>query len=149
MTGVVLMADQVAKNRVIATRSAHQTSSLAGDAVRITYLHNEGALFGIHLGEHSRALLLALKGATLAILGVLYQATAARKRGRLIAIALVSGGALGNALDRLRHPEGVVDFLSVGLGAHRLPTFNLADVAVVGGAMLLVGSLLREYADRS
>lgn len=55
----------------------------------------------------------------------------------------------GNALDRLRHPEGVVDFLSVGLGAHRLPTFNLADVAVVGGAMLLVGSLVREYARRS
>ncbi|HDH99536.1 MAG TPA: signal peptidase II, partial [Firmicutes bacterium] len=53
------------------------------------------------------------------------------------ALALVLGGALGNILDRLRMGE-VVDFLDVGIGTHRWPVFNLADLAVTGGIVLLV-----------
>jgi signal peptidase II len=44
---------------------------------------------------------------------------------------------VGNALDRIRSADGVVDFLDLGTGAVRWPTFNLADVAVSVGAFLL------------
>jgi len=51
------------------------------------------------------------------------------------------GGGLGNLIDRIWRPEGVVDFLSFrfyGLfGLERWPTFNVADMAIVIGAMLI------------
>jgi signal peptidase II len=58
-------------------------------------------------------------------------------RLRLLALALVCGGATGNLLDRIRSPQGVVDFLDVGVGDWRWPTFNVADSAITVGAMAL------------
>ena len=54
-----------------------------------------------------------------------------------MSLALVCGGALGNLIDRLRSSLGVVDFLDVGVGDARWPTFNVADMAVSVGAFLL------------
>ena len=56
---------------------------------------------------------------------------------------------VGNAICRLRSPEGVVDFIDVGVGAARWPTFNIADVAVTGGAALLAWALWGEPDDAS
>lgn len=42
-------------------------------------------------------------------------------------LALVAGGAMGNLIDRLRSPRGVVDFIDVGIGDARFWTFNVAD----------------------
>ena len=47
------------------------------------------------------------------------------------------GAALGNLIHRVRSDQGVVDFIDIGLGGSRWPTFNLADVAVSVGAVLL------------
>jgi signal peptidase II len=58
-------------------------------------------------------------------------------RLRLLALALVCGGATGNLVDRIRSPEGVVDFLDVGVGDWRWPTFNVADSAITVGAIAL------------
>lgn len=52
-------------------------------------------------------------------------------------IGLVVGGALGNVLDRLLHP-GVVDFLDLHAFGWHWPAFNVADSAIVIGAVLLV-----------
>jgi signal peptidase II len=49
----------------------------------------------------------------------------------------VCGGAIGNLIDRVRSASGVVDFIDVGLGDMRWPTFNVADMAVSIGAFLL------------
>jgi signal peptidase II len=59
-------------------------------------------------------------------------------------VALVTAGALGNMIDRVRSPRGVVDFLDVGVGNVRWPVFNVADIAVTTGAILLALSLWRE-----
>ena len=59
------------------------------------------------------------------------------------ALGLISGGALGNLLDRLRSARGVVDFIDIGVGGWRFWTFNLADVGVTCGAVLLALLLLR------
>ena len=56
---------------------------------------------------------------------------------RTLAIALVCAGAVGNLIDRVRWSEGVVDFIDVGIGDMRWPTFNVADMAVSTGAFLL------------
>jgi signal peptidase II len=56
---------------------------------------------------------------------------------RVVSLALVCGGAIGNLIDRIRWNRGVVDFLDVGVGGTRWPTFNVADMAVSIGAFLL------------
>jgi signal peptidase II len=78
------------------------------------------------------------------ILARLYLATSRGDTPRVLALALVCAGALGNLVDRLRSPLGVVDFLDVGVGDMRWPTFNIADMAVSLGAMLLAWVLWQE-----
>jgi len=81
---------------------------------------------------------MALTVGALLILGRLYISTREGDRTRVISLALVCGGALGNLLDRIKSPYlGVVDFLDVGVRDARWPTFNLADMAVSIGAFLL------------
>jgi signal peptidase II len=61
-------------------------------------------------------------------------------RFRLLALGLVAGGAAGNMIDRIRSAQGVADFFDLGLAAARFPTFNVADMGVSAGAVLLAVS---------
>lgn len=118
---------------------------LVGDWVRLTLVYNPGAAFGLGQGfEHSRWLFLVLTIVALGILGWLYRTTVVGDRVRVLALALVCAGAVGNLIDRIRHDLGVVDFIDIGVGASRWPTFNIADIAVSGGAMLLAWVLWQE-----
>ncbi len=111
--------------------------AVAGSWLRLTLVYNPGAAFGLHVGAWSRGVFLALTLVVLRVVWRFYRATPDRANVRVLALALLAAGALGNALTRLASDDGVVDFLDVGIGAHRLPTFNLADVAVTAGALLL------------
>lgn len=119
-----------------------------GDAewFRWTLVYNPGAAFGLHLGPYSRWIFLALTVGALGILYHLYRTTADGHRWRVLAVGLVTSGALGNLIDRIVSPNGVVDFIDIGVGALRWPTFNVADMAVSTGAVLLAAVLWREDA---
>ena len=110
-----------------------------GEHVRFTLVYNPGAAFGLNVGDAatSRWVFTALTIGALLILGRLYLSTRAGDRTRTLALALVCGGAIGNLIDRIRHTGGVVDFLDLGFGSARWPTFNIADMAVSSGAFLL------------
>jgi signal peptidase II len=110
---------------------------VAGDWLRLTLVYNPGAAFGLNVGEHSRWVFMALTVIALGILGRLYLNTRDGDLPRSIALALVCAGALGNLIDRVRSGRGVVDFIDIGVGAMRWPTFNVADMAVSTGAVLL------------
>jgi signal peptidase II len=66
-----------------------------------------------------------------------------------LALALVTAGAAGNLWDRLRSSRGVVDFIDVGFSDARFWIFNLADVAITIGALLLAYLLSRVDAERA
>lgn len=117
---------------------------IIGEYVRLTYIFNPGAAFGIDLGPYSRLIFLVLSVVALVALAGMYWATPAADRMRLVAIALICGGAIGNLVDRVRSARGVVDFLDVGIGTIRWPVFNVADIAVTSGAILLALSLWNE-----
>jgi len=85
----------------------------------------------------------------LVILAQLYRATAPADRPRAAALALVSAGALGNMLDRVRSPRGVVDFIDLGIRDARFYTFNVADMAITTGAILLAWVLWQEDRNQS
>jgi signal peptidase II len=117
---------------------------IAGDAVRFSLVYNPGAAFGVHFGPYSRIIFGVLTIAALVVLFRLYQATRGNDVTRLLALGLVCGGAVGNLVDRVRSATGVVDFIDVGFGDHRWPTFNVADMGVSVGAMLLAWVLWGE-----
>ena len=79
----------------------------------------------------------------LAVLVRLYWKTAPRARMVGAALGLTAGGAIGNLYDRIRSPQGVVDFIDVGIGATRFWTFNVADMGISAGAILLAAALWR------
>ena len=109
-------------------------------------IHDQGAAFGLHVGPYSRWVFLAVALVAVVILVRMSRSAPPGDRFRQLALGLVAGGAAGNLVDRIRNSRGVVDFLDVGIGIHRWPTFNVADIAVSCGAIALAISLWREDA---
>ncbi len=140
----VVLLDLVTKTLVQSNFTLDQQVDVLGSVIRLTYIQNPGAAFGLYFGPWSRQIFLALSLVALVVLAALYWYTPAPDKARLLAIALLCGGALGNLVDRMRSPRGVVDFVDVGLGAIRWPVFNVADIAVTTGAIVLALSLWRE-----
>ena len=142
---IVTVLDVVTKSaaeRMLAPqRFPHE---IVGNWLRLTLVYNPGAAFGLNLGPQSRWIFTALTLVALVILGRLYLATSRGDTARTLALGLVCAGAIGNVLDRLRSGMGVVDFLDVGIGDARWPTFNVADMAVSVGAILLAWVLWQE-----
>ncbi len=139
--GSVLTLDLLTKLMVQQTLHLYESIPIVGDFFRLTYIFNPGAAFGLHVGPYSRYIFLALAFLALGVLMVMYRHTPAADRLRLFAIGAITGGALGNVIDRIRSAQGVVDFLDFGIGNLRWPVFNIADTAVTIGAVLLLASL--------
>jgi signal peptidase II len=141
----VVAADLATKLVAVANLSPqHIPHEILGNGFRFTLVYNPGAAFGLNLGVYSRWIFMALTIGALVILMRLYQATRQGDFVRTLAIGLVCGGAVGNLIDRIRSPRGVVDFIDVGVGDFRWPTFNVADMAVSVGAFLLAWVLWGE-----
>jgi len=117
-----------------------------GEWLRVTLAYNPGAALNLSLGSASRVVFSLAAVVAVVLLLVLYRRTEPTGGLRAAAIALVAGGALGNLLDRLRSPRGVVDFIDLGFGEARFWTFNVADVGVTLGAVLLAAILWQEDA---
>ena len=122
---------------------------VVGDWVQLTLAYNPGASFGIDVGPYSRIVFIALATCALVILSQLYRSAAPTDRPRALALALVCAGAFGNMLDRVRSARGVVDFIDLGIGDVRFYTFNVADMAITVGAVLLAWILWQEDRRRS
>lgn len=113
--------------------------------LRFTVAYNQDAAMGIPLGVFTRFGIALFVAAALVVLAQVYRQTPVRQTWRLVALAMICGGAAGNLIDRLRWSHGVVDFIDVGLGAHRFWwVFNVADIGISMGAVLLAISLWRE-----
>ena len=142
---VVVVVDVITKLMAVNGLSpSHFPHDVFGEWVRLTLVYNPGAAFGLHLGQYSRWIFMALTVAALFILWRLYAATEGRDLRRTLALSLVCGGAVGNLIDRVKSHMGVVDFIDIGVGDHRWPTFNVADIAVSTGAFFLAWVLWME-----
>jgi signal peptidase II len=147
LVGSIVVLDQVTKVVVQQTLIPYRPVEVLGDIFRLTYIYNPGAAFGLNLGPHSRFIFLGLSMVAVVVLFYLYRSTPVEDWMRRVAVSLVTAGAIGNAIDRVRSPEGVIDFLDFGIGNLRWPVFNVADIAVTLGALMLAVSLWREGSD--
>ncbi len=124
----VVALDQLAKALVEANLVTGERVGVLGP-LELTLSHNSGVAFGLASGGGEVLILFSL--AALGAVGYLFARDPARS-GMWVAVGLLAGGALGNLIDRVF--EGAVtdyvDFLA-------WPPFNLADVAIVAGVLLL------------
>jgi len=141
---LVIVLDLITK----ATAEAHLTRvtgvSVFGDWFQFRLVYNQGAAFGLHLGPFSRWFFLGFAVLAVFVLNALSRSALPGDKFRQIACGLVTGGAIGNLLDRVRSARGVVDFIDIGVSSYRWPTFNIADIAVTCGALALALSFWRE-----
>jgi signal peptidase II len=148
LLGVLVLADCTTKRLAIHHLSPpYMPHEVVGQWFRFTLAYNRGAAMGLFFGPYSRIGLSVVALVALGLLGTLYRRSRASDAWRAAALALVAGGAVGNLLDRLRSARGVVDFIDVGVGDVRFWTFNMADVGITCGALLLALVLSREESD--
>lgn len=111
-----------------------------GDWFKMSYAENPGAAFGFMKGlpdgVRDGAFLILTVVVFLVILGILVRIP---PHHRLVPLALtgVLAGAVGNFVDRIRYGY-VIDFIDMHLGFMRWPTYNVADIAITVGVVLLM-----------
>ncbi len=141
----VLVLDLITKAVAVAVLPpSGAVNPVWGEWLRFALVYNPGAAFGLSFGPYSRWIFMVLTVGALVVLRQLYVQTAQDDLKRAMAVALVAAGALGNVIDRIRSDLGVVDFIDIGFGTTRWPTFNVADMAVSSGAFLLAWMLWNE-----
>jgi len=141
----VVMALDLVTKRWALEALADQRGELLGGLVPLTLAFNKGAAFGIRLGEDSRWFFVPVTLVALGLLAALFRQASGRDYLRIAAVSLVVSGALGNLYDRIRWSRGVVDFIGpIDLGFWDFPIFNVADMAITCGAILLALSFWME-----
>jgi signal peptidase II len=139
MAGVVAL-DQLTKAGARAWLRPGVRHSWLGDVFRLELVRNPGAFLslGASLPPAVRSAIFTW-GVGLVVIGATWVALfRAHSRAAAVGAALVAGGGLGNLWDRLVAGGLVVDFMNLGLGSLRTGVFNVADLAIVGGALVLV-----------
>src|SRR5213078_4241428 len=142
--GAVVAADLVTKLLAESLLARHLPVQVVGEYVQLRLVYNQCAAFGLCLGAYSRWIFFGLAIVALFVLRSMVISARPGDRFRLLALALVCAGAVGNVIDRIRSAQGVVDFVDVGIGSTRWPTFNVADSAITVGAIALAISLWLE-----
>jgi len=128
--------DQITKRIATATLADGPGQCYFGDTVRVTYVENEGGFLSLGAAMPPAvrtAVFTVATGAMLLVLSVI----AVRSRLRLwpaLGLALFLAGGASNWIDRVAQ-GAVVDFLNVGVGVVRTGIFNVADVAIMAGAV--------------
>jgi signal peptidase II len=140
----VVVLDFITKQLAATHLSGGSPIYLLGRWLSLRLVHNPGAAFGIHVGAHSRWVFMVLAIVALVVLGTMVRQTSPAHRFRLFTLGMVCGGAVGNLIDRIRSPRGVVDFIDIWIGSFHWPTFNVADMAVSCGAIALAAVLWSE-----
>ena len=140
----VLLVDRVTKALALAHLPPGIPRGIVGEAVRFTLVFNRNAAMNLTLGPWSR-----WGFAIIAVIGVVVMLRLLRLSAqsdwlRAAVLGLISAGAIGNLIDRLRWDRGVIDFIDVGIGSHRFWIFNVADAGVTVGALLLALVFSRE-----
>jgi signal peptidase II len=137
--GCCVGCDQVSKSAARALLSSGVTESLFADSLRLQLVENPGSFLslGASLPEHLRFTLFTAAAAVLLTGLVCAALFASLGPARIIALGLVAGGGISNLIDRLLYDGRVTDFLNVGIGSFRTGIFNLADMAILAGALLL------------
>ncbi len=145
---LVAGSDQLTKLWILQQFSLHESLPVIPGFFNLTLLYNSGAAFGILSGLPllwRQVFFISISVAALTTLGIMQYKLGPRHFLYAVSFGLISGGALGNVIDRL-HWGAVVDFLDFYLGQYHWPAFNVADSGITVGIGLFL--LLQFWEER-
>jgi signal peptidase II len=140
----VLAVDRATKFAIERYTNLFFRHSVVSDIVVLIHSQNPGIAFSMFSDSRSPWLAPVLIASSAVVIGLLVWMIVTGRAGGAMAqcgLALILGGAAGNALDRVIH-GGVTDFLEVRLWKYIWPAFNAADSAITIGAILVLFELL-------
>jgi len=142
----IIISDQWTKLLVVDAFQYGESLPIIQDFLSLTYVRNTGAAFGIFATANPAfrvPFFLIVPVIAMVVLGFLYRELPQNARYRTLALGLVSGGAIGNLIDRVRLGY-VIDFVDVHYHTdYYFPAFNVADSAIcVGVGILLISNLV-------
>lgn len=135
ISALALFFDQLTKLAIQKTLVPFQTQPVIGHFLRFSLVYNPRGIFGLPIASNIGYYVLPIVGIVIVILLVIRT----KSIFSLLAYALILGGALGNLWDRIRMGK-VIDFIDIGIKNLRWYTFNLADLFLVVGIIMLIGS---------
>ncbi len=130
----IVVADQLSKAWLTGVLAPGASVAVVDDWLRLVFSQNRGGLFGLLQGS-----VLAFAALSAVVIGfiVAYHARSGRDPYLSVTLGFLTGGAIGNLIDRLRYGY-VVDFVDAGIGTVRWYTFNVADAAISTAIVLLL-----------
>jgi signal peptidase II len=141
---LVVFLDRVTKSLVAQRISLHDSIPIIPGFFSLTHVQNRGAAFGLFDESPTQwkiAILILFSIVALVVVATLLWKNGHAVSATGVGLSLVMGGAIGNLWDRL-FAGRVVDFLLFYIGSYHWPAFNVADTAIVCGAMLLVAEIV-------
>lgn len=130
---IILGLDQLTKQIIQESMFIYQSREIIGNFLKFSFVKNPNSVFGLYLGGPAVSTVLTI----LAFIFVLFLFFTAENRFFIIGISMIIGGAMGNIMDRFLHFK-VIDFIDVGIGKYRWPTFNVADSFVTIGILFII-----------
>jgi signal peptidase II len=144
---VLVLIDQIVKIYIHTGFELHESVQVIPGYFNITYVRNTGAAFGIFSKSHElfrQIFFLSIPPIAVGIILYFMYSVAENDWLQIYALSFISGGAIGNYIDRVRFGY-VVDFLDFHFqNIYSWPAFNVADSAIVGGVSVLFLILIKE-----
>jgi signal peptidase II len=136
-----VLLDQGSKYLAISFLEGKGVISIINDCLRFVLAENRGGFLslGAAMSEDVRSLVFIFATAVFLVLFFVY--TILDKKQTMISVvasSMIIGGGIGNLIDRISRDGAVIDFVNVGIGPIRTGIFNIADMAVLFGCILLM-----------
>ncbi|MFC1899317.1 signal peptidase II [Chloroflexota bacterium] len=145
---LIIVTDQLSKVWIRTNLTTGESLSVIGP-FRLTHINNTGAAFGLFPNQSLFLTITAIVGVTAILVYFLFfkqKSSFINNKRSFLALGLILGGATGNLIDRLNPGiKGVTDFIDVGFW----PIFNIADSAIVIGALMLTYFLIKSARGRT
>lgn len=135
----ILIIDQIVKISIDSFLRISELITVIPNFFYITKVYNDGAAWSIFDGSVAFLIIVAIVAL---IFLVSYQKIFQKNFRNILAFALIYGGLLGNLVDRIVYGY-VIDYIKLLFGNFSFPVFNLADMAIVSGFILLIYAVLR------
>jgi signal peptidase II len=144
IAAIVWLLDRMTKRAVASNIALQNSVTLVPGFFHLTHVQNTGAAFGLFAESSAQwkvGALVSFSVIALIVVSALLWKNSHAISTTTIGLSLILGGATGNLWDRMMSGH-VVDFLDFNIGSYHWPAFNVADSAIVIGAILLVSEIV-------
>jgi signal peptidase II len=140
LSSIIVIVDQLTKYLVISNLNINESVIVIRNFLYMTYVQNEGAGWGFFYGSRWFLIFLSMVVLYAVIRYILLDINITKLE--VVGYGLLMGGIVGNLVDRLVHGY-VIDFIDTYIFGYNYPVFNVADMGIVTGVIIIAWTLFR------